>query len=221
VLAQEIHTGAREEAGIDTTPAYNNNAIQMKKGFMALVSIFLLALCSCSKEAPKATSNVTPKPAFFAAKSESVIGVKPEASEEAALGYLQAFDAKVEKDTAIPGDDRTTAKYHTGMSHSSEGMVVNGSKGGDPTVPPDKSYYHEFHYDSEGKLSHIVENNEGVRALSNLFYYDGTKPMARICFVQGEHAYSDLAFYNEDGMYFKCKIAQDGKVLSAGLITNR
>jgi len=191
----------------------------MKKEITIIVNVLLLVLCSCSKETPKVKSNETLTSVFLAAKAETVITEKPDASEETVLSYLKQFDSKVEKNAVIPGDDLTTVKYHTGVSHSSEGMMVNGSKGGDPTVPPDKSYYHEFHYDSEGKLSHIVENNKGVRALSNLFYYDGTNPMARICFVQGEHSYSDLAFYNEDGMYFKCRTAPDGKVLSGGLIT--
>ena len=192
---------------------------KMKEGFTVVVNILLLVLCSCSRETPKVISNATLPPVFLAAKSETVISEQPEASEETVLRYLQDFDSKVKRHAVIPGDDLTTVKYHTGISHSSEGMIVNGSKGGDPTVPPDKSYYHEFHYDSAGKLSHIVENNKGVRALSNLFYYDGTNPMARICFVQGEYSYSDLAFYNEDGMYFKCRTAPDGKVLSGGLIT--
>jgi hypothetical protein len=188
------------------------------KGSAVLVTTLLLVLCSCSRETPEVTSNVTQAPVFLAAKVGTVIAVKPESSEETALAYLQEFDSKVEKNAVIPGDDLTTVKYHTGLSHSSEGMMANGSKGGNPTVPPDKPYYHEFHYDSEGKLSHIVENNKGVRALSNLFYYDGANPMARICFVQGEVSYSDLAFYNEDGMYFKCRIAPDGEVLSGGLV---
>ena len=177
-----------------------------------------MALCGCSKEAPEVTSNGTPSAAFLAAKAESVITEKPQASKDAALEYLQEFDSKVQKNTAIPGSDLTTVKYHTGISHSAEGLIVNGGIGGDPTVPPDKSYYYEFHYDSEGKLSHLVENNKGVRALSNLFYYDGANPMARICFVQGKYSYSDLAFYKDDGMYFKCRIAPDGKVISGGLI---
>lgn len=95
-----------------------------------------------------------------------------------------------------------------------KGWSSTEAKAGDPTVPPDKSYYYEFHYDSEGKLSHLVENNKGVSALSALFYCDGTNPTARICFVQGKYSYSDLAFYNKNGMYFKCRIAPDGKVLS-------
>ena len=170
----------------------------MKKGFTVTINILLLALCSCSKETP----NVTPKPVFLAAKAETVIAGKPEPSEESALRYLQEFLSKVEKNTDIPGAGFTSVKYHTGTSHRAEGLIVNGSKGGDPTVPPDNSYYYEFHYDSEGKLSHLVENNKGVRALSALFHYDGTNSMARICFVQGNYSYSDLAFYNENGMYF-------------------
>lgn len=73
---------------------------------------------------------MTPKPVFLAAKAETVIAGKPEPSEESALRYLQEFVSKVEKNTGIPGADLTSVKYHTGTSHSSEGLVVNGSKGG-------------------------------------------------------------------------------------------
>ena len=178
-----------------------------------MLNILLWVLCSCSRETPIGVQTRN----FLAAQAETVVADKPEVAEEAVLDYLRKFNANVKKKPVIPGDGLTTVKYHTGVSHSSGGMVVNGSKGGDPTVPPDKSYYHEFHYDSEGKLSHTIENDNGKRALSNLFYYDGTNPMARICFVQGKYSYSDLAFYDEGGMYFKCRIAPDGNVLSGGL----
>lgn len=189
----------------------------MKNRMTVVIHLLLVMLCGCGREAPDMGSTA----AFLAARADSVIAAHSDVSEESARQYLQGLDSKVEKNAVIPGEGLTTVKYHTGLSHSREGMIVNGSKGGNPEVPPDKSYYHEFHYDREGKLSHIVENNEGARALSNLFYYDGTNPVARICFVQGKHSYSDLACYTEGEMFFKCRIASDGNVLASGLITTQ
>lgn len=188
----------------------------MKLTRSLMIGSLLFVLCSCGDKAPDSSSSSQ----FLSAKMETVMEMRPDSTEEAVLQYLKEFAAKVEMPTSIPGEGVTTVKYHTGLSHSGNGMIVNGSRSKNPDVPPAKSYYHEFHYDSEGKLSHIVENDNGNRSLSNLFYYDGADPMAKILFVQGKHSYSDLAFYIDKAMYLKCRIAADGKVISGGLLAN-
>ncbi|HCR31370.1 MAG TPA: hypothetical protein DIV79_15295 [Opitutae bacterium] len=52
---------------------------------LIITMMLLLSLCSCSREAAK----VEQKPVFLATGAETVIAVKPEASEEAALKHLQ------------------------------------------------------------------------------------------------------------------------------------
>lgn len=52
---------------------------------LIIATMLLLSLRSCIREAAK----VEQKPVFLAAGAETVTAVKPEASEEAALKYLQ------------------------------------------------------------------------------------------------------------------------------------
>ncbi len=114
-------------------------------------------------------------------------------------------------DQSTDFEDGASIQYFTGISHDL-GFIPVGRRTQENLKPGDAKFLHEFHYNEQNRLTHVVANREGDRFLTQRLTYDKHgKVVLNFQFRPEGPSFADAAHFDGDELYMHVRFRPSGE----------